>query len=579
MIITEFYKGQGLGNQLACYITTRVIALDKGYNFGIMHKELFKGSDFFDLNYGDKVIGGSGPEGGPAQELPEGIKYYYTERSIVHPENGSDIRLYDKDLVNILDNTKIDGLMQDEQYIIHRKDEIREWLKVKNEYECYDYSNDNTCIINFRGGEYARHKDFFLNKKYWENAVNNMLEINSNFKFVVITDDVYTAKKFFPNYEIFHFSIAKDYVIIKNAKYLILSNSSFAWFPAWLNENLKFCIAPKYWGRHNISDGYWSLGYNITKGWMYQDKDGNLSNYDECKKEFNEYIENHKNYYSNPKINKNFLIISNYNNDIRWVPEYTNNYVVYNKRSDLLEIPKTVDPKKIINSSICGYNSYDYFTFIIDNYDNLPECTIFAKGWTFPRHVRREYFERIMNNEFFTPIEDWKKHNPQFPISFFSTDGGYCEINNSWYLKHWKTKYFKNYNDFLRFVYKDPVIPMYTRFAPGGDYIVPKANILKIPKVVYENLRLFMSHCQEPGETHIIERAIYTLWTSNFEFSKEIQELLKENFLIPPKDLKTKIKEKTPKHLMKGITFIYKKISKLIPNRIKNLLIKIVKNE
>lgn len=301
MIVTEFYKGQGLGNQLACYITTRVIAKDRGYDFGIMHPERFKGADFFDLDFGREVVGGSGPEGGPPQKLPKGITNYYAEKKIIHPISGADIRLYDKNLINIPDNTKIDGLMQDEQYIIHRKDEIRKWLKVKQEYECYDYADDNTCIINFRGGEYARHKDFFLDKNYWENAVSHMLKINSNFRFIVITDDVFTAKKFFPNFGVFHFSIAKDYVIIKNAKYLILSNSSFAWFPAWLNKNLKFCIAPKYWARHNISDGYWSCGYNITSGWYYLDRDGELSDYDSCLKELSAYIANNKNIFNNKK--------------------------------------------------------------------------------------------------------------------------------------------------------------------------------------------------------------------------------------------------------------------------------------
>jgi hypothetical protein len=567
MIVTEFYKGQGLGNQLACYITTRVIAKDKGYDFGIMHPENFKGSNFFKLDYGTKVIGGHGPEGGPPYKLPEGIKYYYNEKKITHPENGADIRLYDKDLIDILDNTKIDGLMQDEQYILHRKDEIREWLKVKEKYECFDYANENTCVINFRGGEYTRHKDFFIDKNYWINAINNMLKINENFRFIVITDDTYTAKKFFPNYDVFHFSIAKDYVIIKNAKYLILSNSSFAWFPAWLNKDLKFCIAPKYWGRYNTSDGYWSLGQNITNGWMYQDKEGKLYDYDTCINEFKEYKNKRKNYYPELKIGKNFLVISNYNNDIRWVPEYTDNYVIYNKIIDA-KIPENIDTKKIIQSKNLGYNSYDYFTFIIDNYENLPDCVIFAKGWTFPRHVRKEYFNRIMNNEYFTPIEDWKKHKPQFPISFFSPEGGYCEINNSWYLKHWKTKYFLNYNDFLKFVYKDPIIPIYTRFAPGGDYIVPKANILKLPKIVYENLRLLISHCQEPGETHIIERAMHTLWTSNFELSNEIQKPLDKNFSIPKKDFKTKLIEKTPKlikNLIKSNLIRFKnKISNVI---------------
>lgn len=297
MIITEIYNGQGLGNQLWCYVITRTIAKDKGYKFGIKSPEKFKCNDFLNLDSGEKVIGGTGPEGGPPISLPEGIKHYYSERKITHPINGADIRLYDKNLVDIPNNTKIDGVMQDEQYIFHRKDDIGEWLKVKKEYECYDFSDDDICVINFRGSEYTKIKEVFLPQKYWNDAVKNMLKINSNFKFIVITDDTKTAKTFFPNFDIFHFSISKDYVIVKNAKYLILSNSSFAWFPAWLNKNLKFCIAPKYWARYNISDGFWSCGYNITKGWFYQDRTGELFNYNSCIKEFNEYIKKHKKYF------------------------------------------------------------------------------------------------------------------------------------------------------------------------------------------------------------------------------------------------------------------------------------------
>lgn len=297
MIVTEIYNGQGLGNQLWCYVVIRVIAKNLGYDFGIMHPEKFKGIDFLELYFGKQVIGGKGPEGGPPKKLPEGINYYYREKETIHPVNGSDIRLYDKNLVNVFPNTKIDGMMQDEQYIVHRKNEIREWLKIKEEYECFDYADDNTCVINFRGGEYARHKDLYLNEKYWKDAENNMLKINPNFKFVVITDDTYEAKKFFPDYNVFHFNIGKDYSIIKNAHYLILSNSSFAWFPTWLNDKVKMVIAPKYWARHNVSDGYWSLGQNITKGWMYQDRDGKLSNYETCVKEFEEYQKIHPDYF------------------------------------------------------------------------------------------------------------------------------------------------------------------------------------------------------------------------------------------------------------------------------------------
>ncbi len=246
-----------------------------------------------DIDFGLPVIGGSGPEGGPPITLPTGIKHYYLERGVFHP-SGADLRTLDEQLVSIPDDTKIDGYMQDVRYIETYKNKIKEWLKVRQEKESYEFSDDSTCVINFRGGTYVYDRDFFLPENYWKDAVTNMLKINKDLRFIVITDDVSTAKKFFPDYDVFHFSISRDYVTIKNAKYLILSNSSFAFFPAWLNENLKLCIAPKYWGRYNTSDGFWSLGYNIVDGWRYQDKDGNLEDGKACRGEFELYLREHK---------------------------------------------------------------------------------------------------------------------------------------------------------------------------------------------------------------------------------------------------------------------------------------------
>ena len=219
------------------------------------------------------------------------------------------------------------------------------------------------------------------------------------------------------------------------------------------------------------------------------------------------------------KIKKNFLVISNYGWNISWVPDYTDNYLIYD-RSENLDLPKNVDPAKIIKSPNVGYNSYDYFRFIIDNYDNLPDVTIFAKGHCFPRHVSQTYFNRVMNNNQFTPLMDETQHKPEMPVAY-TKNGLYYEINNSWYFNNWASKYFVNYNDFLRYVYKNPLIPDYVTFAPGGDHIVPRENILKLPKRLYENMMVFMSHCREPVETHMIERACNTLWTSDWELNME----------------------------------------------------------
>ena len=120
-----------------------------------------------------------------------------------------------------------------------------------------------------------------------------MRRINRDFEFVIVTDDVKYAQKLLPLYRAFHFEIGKDYSIIKNARYLILSNSSFAFFPAWTSETVKYVIAPKYWARHNISDGFWACAFNLYRDWMWQDRSGALFTFEECEAEYARYkIEN-----------------------------------------------------------------------------------------------------------------------------------------------------------------------------------------------------------------------------------------------------------------------------------------------
>src|ERR1035437_4206005 len=179
------------------------------------------------------------------------------------------------------------------------------------------------------------------------------------------------------------------------------------------------------------------------------------------------------------KITNSFLVVSNFNNDISWVPEYTDNYVIYNK---IGEIPKNIDSNKVIESSKLGCAAYDWCKYISDNYENLPDMVQLVKGNVFPRHLSQESYDKLCNNNYFTPIEDYKENNPIYPRSIFSCDGGWMEFNDSWYANHLKSKYFYDYNDFLSFVYQDPFIPLYIRFAPGGCYIVSKMQIQKIPK-------------------------------------------------------------------------------------------------
>ena len=70
---------------------------------------------------------------------------------------------------------------------------------------------------------------------------------------------------------------------------MLLANSSFTYFPVFTSDTVKYVIAPKYWARHNVSDGYWASEQNIYEGWYYQDRNGELFSAEECRKELDEY--------------------------------------------------------------------------------------------------------------------------------------------------------------------------------------------------------------------------------------------------------------------------------------------------
>lgn len=296
MIVTELYHGQGLGNQLWCYAVTRAIALNHGYDFGIQNPYKFKGKNFMNLDFGLPVIGGSGPEGGPPISLPEGISNYYREKRVYHPLQKCDITPTDYEMLCILDGTKIDGAMQSEFYIGQYKKKIKDWFKVSSPVT--DYSSNNICIIHFRGGDF-NNPYVLLSQSYYQNAMKIMRELHNDIEFLVVTDDIGIASRYFPGYKIVGSTAmgkidsekadhhiggdaAIDYSIINNAHYLILSNSSFGWWATWTNNVVKKVIAPMYWAWHNTSDGFWSQGNALTLGWEYLDREGILRNYQEC---------------------------------------------------------------------------------------------------------------------------------------------------------------------------------------------------------------------------------------------------------------------------------------------------------
>lgn len=302
MIGTEFIKGQGLGNQLLAYVSARAIAKSYGFDFGCagldrlgINIHSIDGVNFLDLDTGYEI---------PDEEIANFKRYDEKEERIfvgnsVHDiTKGCYIAGADEKLVKVTvsddahipdgalsDNTLLYGNLQAEEYFAPYMDELQKWLKVKPEFDSKEFTKDNLCIINMRGGEYTDSPELFLEKKYWINGMKHMRKLRPDMEFVIITEDVETAHKILPGIPAYHFSVGKDYVTIKNATYLLLSNSSFAVLPAMTSETCKYILAPKYWARHNVSNGYWASEQNIYTGWNYMDRKGRVFSAEECRKE------------------------------------------------------------------------------------------------------------------------------------------------------------------------------------------------------------------------------------------------------------------------------------------------------
>ena len=214
-------------------------------------------------------------------------------------------------------------------------------------------------------------------------------------------------------------------------------------------------------------------------------------------------------------INKKW-IVNCYNKDFSWIKNYTRNYIIYDKSCTLEENERVVHQKNV------GYNIYDYMNYIVENYDNLPGVCVFLKANAF-KHCKKETFDKLIIHPFFTPIEDYS-HVPESAWHKKAPDGGYMELNNSWYITSHKqtygsevNKYIFNYNDLLDELFENPEHPLWIRFAPGGQYIVKKQNLLYYSKNFYEKLVGLVDYHQIPAEAHIIERMLYYIFTNKWK--------------------------------------------------------------
>jgi hypothetical protein len=203
---------------------------------------------------------------------------------------------FDRRLFELTGNWRLEGNFQNEKYLKDFKTEITDWFSLPKPFSELE---QESCTINFRGGEYSQYSKLFLPPSYYKNAMENIRKLSPICEFKVVTDDIKLAKEYFPGLVISSKEVSPGYPLekkirddmatLQSSKFLILSNSSFSWWGAWTNRDCHYVVAPKYWARFNDNDGHWSTAGVITNGWHWQDLNGELFTYEECVREYKDF--------------------------------------------------------------------------------------------------------------------------------------------------------------------------------------------------------------------------------------------------------------------------------------------------
>lgn len=268
-MVTIYLNGR-LGNQMFQYTFARISSIKNGCNFFIpknveesinLYSNISRNfSHYFEL---------------PTPSNP----HYWIGEDIFDIYLGEYDNYVDKltsevGIEYVKDGTFLYGFFQTDNYMKSYEDEIKnEWFKFKEpiiskgEEILNKYDLEKSILIHFRGGDYKNINKYFLPKKYYEDAIEYFGGDEKNV--IIITDDIECAKTFFPFSEIINNEIGVDLYLLTKFKKIIIPNSSFSWWGAWLNKNNPCIIAPKYWFNYNDNNGIYDPPNIKTNKFIY----------------------------------------------------------------------------------------------------------------------------------------------------------------------------------------------------------------------------------------------------------------------------------------------------------------------
>src|SRR3990167_1784880 len=178
-------------------------------------------------------------------------------------------------------------------------------------------------------------------------------------------------------------------------------------------------------------------------------------------------------------------ILVNYNFRPDWVID--EDYLIYD-RSDSKDYLKDFDQDRIIYTSNIGNVDYDKLSYLVDNYDNLPDVFLWSKSNLY-KYVTKEEYDKVKDNQFFTSLltQNHRTYSDDGGIVCYYDNGMYYERADSWYFGGFASKYVTCWEDWCD-LFNLPKT-FYIPFAPGGSYILTREIVHKYPKEFYQKMR------------------------------------------------------------------------------------------
>lgn len=255
---------------------------------------------------------------------------------------------------------------------------------------------------------------------------------------------------------------------------------------------------------------------------------------------------------NNIKTTDTFFIISNFNTDPEFYLQYCENYHIYDQSTNL-EIREALSIKYRDISFVqnTGHNISDYFRFFAEHYDKLPSWMMLLKGNMVGRHITLEYFNHVYSQKNYTPLYSDRNCEDSTGIAYQLYDGAYLEVNNSWYATTKVYRYFDNFNELLRFVFKDPIISRWVLFSPGACYIVGRNQVTRYPAQLYQNLNQLLSYTYFPSEAYMIERMLHIIFSSSYELNEWMIDNDSFNIRLAEQENKLRVSQSINKNKLK----------------------------